>query len=229
MFYGNNFDEICASRPVLDFSGFSFKELVGNFIKILQNKLDSRGNEYRTQFTRFQNIDSSDDENNFNERHVGENYIDPYYTKILMNGKHYNFSLCYNGISDQPGNCVIRESSHSRYFINSAGTRRISHPTEEWLAVTAGTGLEKLLLAAEVARRKVIDHFREVSDKFSDLPVWCVIAISRSLNVPCISCFAGNCRENAARNIITQYRRKYSEMTEDDIVQNVEILVDNMN
>jgi hypothetical protein len=241
--YIDDFDEKCAHRPVLDFSEFSFKEIMASFIEILQSKLNSRGKEYITRYAEFQDVDDSDDEDTLNpwRKHlkgqpIGELRIDPYYTKILMNGRYYNFSLCYDGNSKQPGNCVLRESPNAQYRLPrhyeptwKSSRPRTHYTTKEWRNVPKGSDLEKLLFAVEIARRNVVDDSKK--DDYVDLPVWCAIAIRKHLEKRGItelpdwsSCFSGRygSRERTINSLIERY------ISVDDIAGNVETLMDNM-
>lgn len=179
------FDALCIERPVLDFSSFSFKETVIALTLILQSKLDARIGKwngcYRTEYCKFQYVDDSDDEQDLQHQHFGESFLDPYYAKIRIKNEYFNFSLDYNGFSDQPGNCVIRQSRHKQYYKRDAPTTiEKREKAKEWKEIKKDSLLEKLLLAVEVARRKVHDGVKK--DRYFSLPIWCAIVIAQDLS-----------------------------------------------
>lgn len=222
--YDTNFGEKCSNRDILNFSGFSFAEIIGSFIQILQNKLSARigrwSGEYQTRYKRLQCIEGSDD----------EDLIDPYYAKIFVDNEYFNFSLDYDGRSDQPGNCVIRKSIHPQYLRRSI--RYDSHEQQEkaleWQYIEPKSKLETLVLAAEIARRKVCDGDKK--DIYNDLPIWCSIVMAQTLDKRPYEygIFSGDKdkRSKGIQNIIIKFMCKHNLQNERDVIESVSMLIE---
>lgn len=223
--YNCEFHEICCTRCVLDFSKFSFAEIVGSFIQILQNKLSARtgrwSGKYQTKYKRLQCIEGSDDEDS----------IDPYYAKIRFQNECYNFSLNYDGSSRsyQPGNCVVRQSRNEQYYRREVPRAIGSERAKEWAKIDQGSSLEMLVLAAEVARRKV--HDGEKKDEYADLPIWCAIVMAQTLDKRPYEygIFSGDKdkRSKGIQNIIIKFMRKHKLQNEMDVAESVSMLIEN--
>ncbi len=222
--YDTSFDEKCGNRCILDFSKFSFAEVVGSFIQILQSKLSARigrrAGKYNTKYKPLQRIEGSDDEDS----------IDPYYVKILADNEYFNFSLDYNGNSDQPGNCVIRKSIHPQYRSNQDLRQNLNEKQEkalEWKYIKSKSKLETFVLATEIARRKVCDG--EKKDKYKDLPIWCAIVMAQALDKQPYKykIFSGNKRLDGIKSIIDEFMCKHNLQNESDVIEKVTILIRN--
>ncbi len=159
------------NKPIVDLTNASFQEIIATFVDILQSKLDRRSvdTNYTTNYNKSLR-------NSFDEKSC-----DSMYTKIRVNTEYFNFTLNYNGNSNQVGNNLLRESSHENYTITPqrnainepkalswADYEQMSHP------------LKRLLLADEIARRKVVDTPNKL-DLYHLLPVWAAIAIAENL------------------------------------------------
>ena len=188
----------------LNFKNLSFEESVGNMLSILQTKLNCIGDIYQPKHVDI--IDGSND----------EKYADPYYANICMDyeqKQYYHFTLNYSGLSQyakQPGNSLIRQSvpwgeDYSKYLQKNED-------------------LKDLLLALEVARRKVIDNDIKLKDEYADLPIYCASAMiidlinNRKIDEREFWIKNGNyhmysdtkeIRESSIKNIIRQYLTVY--------------------
>lgn len=149
----------------LNFQDIGFNEVVGNMISILQTKLDCIGDIYQPQW--IQNIENSEDEET----------ADPYYANICMdykNKNYYHFTLNYSGQSEsakQPGNSVIRQSVP--WGKKNRMSYSINYSKEDYFNFMQNNeDLKDLLLALEVARRKVTDKGVNLKDEYYDLPLY---------------------------------------------------------
>ncbi len=149
----------------LKFSRFSINKIISSFKAILQTKLDLRitkPNRYRTQYVR--QIDNSEDEEE----------ADPYSTWINSGqNQFFHLTLNYDGGENakQPGNCLLRQSGAHKYeYISLSG---LGYSEDDYNYLKDDFEQRSLLLALEVARRKVFDPGRQVDkDEHRDLPIF---------------------------------------------------------
>lgn len=157
-----NFRYARKQAGLLKFGKINFYQRISNMQSILQTKLNCRGNIYKTYNKQ---IENSDDEES----------ADPYFTNLHMSWDNFfHFTLNYSGsqTSMQPGNSAIRESIPYNAKNRFSLCRNYSlEQYEEHLK--NNSELKKLLLALEVARRKVVDNHKNLKDPYCDLPIFC--------------------------------------------------------
>lgn len=184
----------------LDFSEANMGEVIFNFYRILQCKVDNRDEEYKTDF--IGNIFSI-------KTTVLENSIDPYFTEISVCKQIYHFCLNYNGTGEQPGNSCLRQAEESPQPWSCTGIYNSTLNDAEHYV------LQNLLLCLEVARRRVVDSNIPYGfeDKFCDLPILGAIIIGLELmNDQIIGtddffagqyrCFSGDKRDMNIENLL---------------------------
>ena len=188
------------SNTPLDFSEANFGEVIFNFYRILQCKVDSRDEEYATE------AEGGLEDLTFNDEHYALNkqgkIIDPYFTQITVGDKNYHLHLDYDGgdkIKHQPGNCCLMQDGEE------APQAWCCQMNDEKPDVTVYNStlngydhyvLQNLLLGLEVSRRKVVDLSRPLEieteddvqlqilgfeDKFCNLPVLGAIIVGLEL------------------------------------------------
>ena len=204
----------------LNFSEATLGEVILNFYRIIQCKVDSRGEKYKTNFIgEIHSIVTTEIEKG----------IDPYFTEIIVDKRQYHFCLHYNGGGDQPGNCCLRQIDEKpQPWFRSDDRDPECIVYNSLLNDDEHRVLQNLLLCLEVARRKIADPNRfiefevgddaspegpDFDDVFFDLPILGAIVVGLELmNDQIIDpndfflgeccCFSGDAREENIKNLL---------------------------
>ena len=188
------------SNTPLDFSEANFGEVIFNFYRILQCKVDSRDEEYVTE------AEGGLEDLTFSDEHYALNKqgktIDPYFTQIIVGDKNYHLHLDYDGgdkIKNQPGNCCLMQDGDEAPQAWCCQMDDENPDVTVYNSILNGYDhyvLQNLLLGLEVSRRKVVDLSRPLEieteddaqlqifgfeDKFCDLPVLGAIIVGLEL------------------------------------------------
>lgn len=167
------------SREAIDFTGLSFEQKIANLVSLHQNAVDNK----------LYNINQNGNRRNMPDSDTEEE-VCGYYIKIKMAEKaHFNDSLCYNGskTSHQPGDNQIRQTfcevcdgnAKKRKVLKAKNPARVTFSTGSVSSLQTNIHLRELLLANEVARRKIVDGIKK--DEFSDLPIFYAVTMAKKL------------------------------------------------
>ena len=233
--------------PPLNFSEANLGEIILKFYRILQWKVDNRGEGYTTKAEK-KICDIGFDVGNYAFNKEGEK-LDPYFTQLIIDGKNYYLHLNYDGggkIKHQPGNsCLMQEGDEKPqpwgyHYDDEHRYNSLLNGHEHYV-------LQNLLLCLEVSRRKVVDSngfckgetsddtqlkAPKLEDKFCDLPILGAIVIGLELmNDEIIGkddffagkcrCFSGKYREGNIKRLLQVFCQYKNFQTVDQFLETI--------